>query len=484
MHLDEMHFAEESGMKRVGGGANEARRDDLDDVKGAILGFFRGASKALSGGVADEENRMRRPATTPIMAVQQRRENSGGGVVRSLTAGFMHQRRAAVSAARLEDNRVERRIERLTHALSSTSLSSDKSSSKSRQACEQRVVAWEADDARDACPLCARQFGRLAVRRHHCRVCGRLVCGTCTRQLAIAGAAAGDCELRVCGDCSRTVARIGTRHEMRSAAAGERSLLETYYAEIRAGMADADGMLPRFNAMLARVRSGEGGGELARAAAVRRKLTAAFSCSDRASKAIAALPADSPSATRLHAAIRRAVVQYLQTHMFTLSMLPTPSSNPSSGAASLPATPPPISSSGSRETSIDQPPIQIAATPAPAAAAAAAAVNSTSFATSLLSYVIPLRPTHPPAAIGQESDMSLDGLVARAMAADPQKQAALLDMSREEKLASLEVLRDQRQRVLGYIAEAQKERRLEDAMSLQASLSDLDVELSIIERHL
>ncbi|KAJ2174085.1 hypothetical protein GGF45_004221 [Coemansia sp. RSA 551] len=57
-------------------------------------------------------------------------------------------------------------------------------------------------------------------------------------------------------------------------------------------------------------------------------------------------------------------------------------------------------------------------------------------------------------------------------------------MAVDEKMASLDVLRDQRQRVLGYISEAQKDRRLEDAMSLQTSLNDLDIELSLIERSL
>ncbi|KAJ2747357.1 carboxypeptidase Y-deficient [Coemansia sp. BCRC 34301] len=390
MHLDEMHFGDE-GAARPGVGT-VAQQDDMDDIKGAILGFFRGAGRAVRG-VGSEEGR--------TLGGRVRVADDGPGAERSLTTVFVQLRRAAVSAARLEDNRVERRIERLILAHQGGAQTAAEV-----MAAEQRVVAWEPDHAHHNCPLCARRFGRLAVRRHHCRVCGRVTCGSCTVHLHTAGA-----ELRVCLDCDRTVARMRTRHAMRLAA--DDSPLKQLYEDMRGGMADADVLLPGFNVMLAKVRGGIGGqAEAARAAAVRRKLTAAFACADRASKAIAALPAASPTAARLHGAVRRAAVQYLQTHMFTLSMLPSRQS-----AVSLPATPTPVS----REASIDQP---------------------VSYATTNSS------------------------------------------LSQEDKLTSLEVLRDQRQRVLGYIAQAQKERRLEDAISLQASLADLDEELSSIERNM
>ncbi|KAJ2446844.1 carboxypeptidase Y-deficient [Coemansia sp. RSA 2424] len=486
MHLDEMHFTEESTMKAAGmRTTTAAQQDDLDDVKGAILGFFRGAGKAVrglsggGGGVGGSELPEGGPAVVasgPRVGGGRRRVvEDGPGVVRSLTTVFVHLRRTAVSAARLEDNRVERRVERLVLAHQGGAGRT----AGEVQAAEQRVVAWEPDDAHDACPLCTRRFGRLAVRRHHCRICGRLVCGTCTQQLHSATAGA---ELRICLDCSRTVARIRTRHELRSAAASDGGPLEKLYEDIRAGMADADGMLPKFNAMLGKVRGGGGGqGEAARAAAMRRKLTAAFGCADRASKAVAALPADSPSAARLHAAVRRAVVQYLQTHMFTLSMLPSSKAS----TVSLPVTP----VSGSRETSIDQPPTTAPTAdslpPPPLPTSSSTTTNSSvasGFAASILSYVI--APRSAPPIDHQAPPTSLDVLVQRALDADPLKQARLAEQPMEEKLASLEVLRDQRQRVLGYISEAQKERRLEDAISLQSSLSDLEVELSIIERNL
>ncbi|KAJ2100870.1 carboxypeptidase Y-deficient [Coemansia sp. S100] len=410
-----------------------APQDDLDDVADAILGFFRGAGKAVLGTevVGRQTNERRRVV------------EDGPGVVRSLTAGFMNMRRAAVSAARLEDNRVERRIERLALAHSGSDVAE----------AEQRVVAWEPDDSRDVCPLCERRFGRVSVRRHHCRICGRVVCGSCTSLL--------EERLRMCGDCGRTVARIqGRRQET-----VQGGVVLKYYADIRAGMEDAERLLPVFKRMM-------GGRDLGRAAAVRVKLTRAFGDADRASKLVAALPADSPTDGRLHAAIRRAVVMYLQTHMFTLALVPSKS-------GSLPTTPKPVS----RSTSIDQQPLQTVAVcepPVPLPVTSLPTANGAGgLAASLLSFVIAPRAAKP-----VEPASLLDDLVERALDADPQRQARLADTPLEEKLDSLQVLRDQRQRVLGYISEAQRERRLEDAISLQTSLSDLDVELSIIERNL
>eukprot|EP00667_Euglena_gracilis_P014824 EG_transcript_15377 len=44
----------------------------------------------------------------------------------------------------------------------------------------QRVVCWKADDSYRACSVCLGRFGLLR-RRHHCRRCGELVCGGCSR---------------------------------------------------------------------------------------------------------------------------------------------------------------------------------------------------------------------------------------------------------------------------------------------------------------
>eukprot|EP01033_Poteriospumella_lacustris_P024291 gene24291-gene20074 len=67
-------------------------------------------------------------------------------------------------------------------------------------------VDWESDKASSCCTLCTKKFGMLLQRRHHCRSCGRLVCGACsTNKVRIEDAADNrqvDEELqRVCDPC-------------------------------------------------------------------------------------------------------------------------------------------------------------------------------------------------------------------------------------------------------------------------------------------
>ena len=46
-----------------------------------------------------------------------------------------------------------------------------------RRALEQSVVGWEDDASVQSCPFCAQTFSRFTLPKHHCRVCGKVVCG-------------------------------------------------------------------------------------------------------------------------------------------------------------------------------------------------------------------------------------------------------------------------------------------------------------------
>ncbi|KAK9448844.1 uncharacterized protein V1518DRAFT_427987 [Limtongia smithiae] len=76
------------------------------------------------------------------------------------------------------------------------------------------IAPWQPDATVDACPICGLQF-TLLFRRHHCRICGRVVCGPCSAALIpyppgtyVLGpwqrvpAPAGT-RLRTCDDCIR-----------------------------------------------------------------------------------------------------------------------------------------------------------------------------------------------------------------------------------------------------------------------------------------
>ncbi|KAJ3012276.1 carboxypeptidase Y-deficient [Thoreauomyces humboldtii] len=151
-------------------------------------------------------------------------------------------------------------------------------------------------------------------------------------------------------------------------------------------------MLPRFNALMINmagldgVESGNRDYQLA--ARYRKSLMEWFSELDKLGKRIKIQPPGTPTINRLHSALHLSIITYLQTHMFTLQLMPKLRTN----------APPP------------------AATP--------------------------------------------EVLAARAQ---------------------LPVLREQRALVVGYLDDARRRRRLEDAAALKESVDELDVEIAMLE---
>lgn len=87
----------------------------------------------------------------------------------------------------LEVSRLEKRLTKLTQLLAnpvpeaplspSSILWSFSVGKTQRKQLEQSVVAWEDDASVARCPFCQQEFSTYTFRRHHCRLCGRVVCG-------------------------------------------------------------------------------------------------------------------------------------------------------------------------------------------------------------------------------------------------------------------------------------------------------------------
>ncbi|KAJ2395038.1 carboxypeptidase Y-deficient [Coemansia sp. RSA 2603] len=525
MHLDEAHFtggAAES--QEVGAGSGQrpaAMRDDLGDVGGAILGFFRGAGRAVAGqktqgtqgtqGNATTEQPVREPADLWHTARTLPATAQPPGASRQHTAYFSRLRTLHTERTLLEGNRAENRLEKLSlvHAQYQGHSARHLQLQLQLQKAEQAVVAWQPDSLAQ-CAQCSRALRKgLLARRHHCRVCGKLLCARAecsdmlTLPLPVSGqqqptaglfSAERTAQVRACAECLRTVRLVQERvRRQRDRLQGPLEI-ERLYLVTRQAIKLVDRVLPVFNSLVIRLAPHNNSPDtalLARAARMRNQLTEAFGSLDAASREIAKAPAESPGDARVRSAIRAAVVQYLQINMFSLTMLPrvdrrgagvkrgdemetasvgvssvgTPVSEPP-GALSEPT--PPLAPPEERSLFSSSP------EPPPASSAQQQPVG---LARSLLSYIVPRRVDDSAATEG-------DDLIRRALTSDPGREARIASMPQDEKLASLDVLRDQRQRVLGYIAEAQRDRRLEDAWSLQASLADLNIELSLIERNL
>lgn len=60
-------------------------------------------------------------------------------------------------------------------------------------------LGWMNDSESDSCLLCCTTFS-LRIRRHHCRVCYRLVCGNCSPHTVQLSAGEGPVH-RACNEC-------------------------------------------------------------------------------------------------------------------------------------------------------------------------------------------------------------------------------------------------------------------------------------------
>lgn len=99
---------------------------------------------------------------------------------------FKATRRRAVDKAYLDISRLEKRMTRLTQLLTDPRLEQDQgtvsylrkvSGQKSQQRLlEESVVDWQDDASVSHCPFCHQEFTSYTFRRHHCRLCGRVVC--------------------------------------------------------------------------------------------------------------------------------------------------------------------------------------------------------------------------------------------------------------------------------------------------------------------
>lgn len=115
--------------------------------------------------------------------------NDHNGVLIDHSNMFAQARRKKVERQNLEISRLEKRLTKLTRLLANppekltqsnssllapvTSLSGQKNP---RKLIEQSVVTWEEDSTVSKCPFCQQEFGSWTFRRHHCRICGRVVC--------------------------------------------------------------------------------------------------------------------------------------------------------------------------------------------------------------------------------------------------------------------------------------------------------------------
>ena len=76
---------------------------------------------------------------------------------------------------------------------------------------------WQADHEATHCPVCQAAFG-MFQRKHHCRRCGRVFCGSCCGHRITLGSS--DKPERACAACASAVAQLRQQTPLLEASGG------------------------------------------------------------------------------------------------------------------------------------------------------------------------------------------------------------------------------------------------------------------------
>ncbi|EGP83938.1 uncharacterized protein MYCGRDRAFT_48386 [Zymoseptoria tritici IPO323] len=285
------------------------------------------------------------------------------GFERDHTEFLKSARRKTVDKKYLETSRLETRLTRLTQLLANpppaeqttTSMlwSSFAGNKPQIRALEQSVVPWEDDATVAACPFCHQPFSQYTMRRHHCRICGRVVCGdpatSCSSEIGLdvdlkkAGSGEGkvSVDVRMCKDCNRTIfSKADFARELST-----QTPLQRAYQNLISFEHGIRLMLPKFQRILIPLQDPDNppsSNQIAEAGKIRKRLTDAFTQYDVAARRVRDMDTGgSPTQERLQKAIYLQATNFLHIHMLPLKSLPKimKHANPSTSSSLRPSTP-------------------------------------------------------------------------------------------------------------------------------------------------
>ncbi|RSL76533.1 hypothetical protein CEP51_009862 [Fusarium floridanum] len=284
------------------------------------------------------------------------------------TSMLFEKRRKKVERQNLEISRLEKRLTKLTRLLANppekitqstgsllspvTSLAGQKNA---RKLIEQSVVTWEEDANVHKCPFCQQDFGSWTFRRHHCRICGRVVCGDpqtgCSSEvgLDVSSGVNGSTtanhatekppstpgqvsvDIRMCRDCKHTIfsARDFT------ASLQHKPPDQRAYETLRQFERGIQQLLPGFHRALLNLQPEKNDtgeidlnkpppthAQIQEAAKIRKRLVDSFGKYGTAAKRLRDLPSESATQRRLQMAIYTYASSFLHTNMLPLKSLP------------------------------------------------------------------------------------------------------------------------------------------------------------------
>ncbi|KAL8947512.1 MAG: hypothetical protein Q9222_006217 [Ikaeria aurantiellina] len=290
--------------------------------------------------------------------------NDRNGLEQDHTDEFIKFRRKTVDKTLLEVSRLEKRLTKLTQLLTNPPseqpaspgniLWSFSNSKNQRKHLEQSVVTWEEDSSVLRCPFCQQEFSNYTFRRHHCRLCGRVVCGDpitdCSSEIGLnvtksvsfirlpmsfqwklTSEGTNDAnekangeigvDVRMCKECRNTVF---SKQDLAASIAHKPPDVKAYenLVQFEKGIRL---MLPKFQRLLQALQDPDNPPSpqtLAEASRVRKRLTDSFGQYNVAARRIRDMPTESPTQQKLQKAIFQQAGNFLHVHMLPLKALP------------------------------------------------------------------------------------------------------------------------------------------------------------------
>jgi hypothetical protein len=297
------------------------------------------------------------------------------GVERNRMGDFESVRRSKHSHTEMEVTRLEKRLSRLTQLLAhppeeipqqptpnkrwSLNWVQNAVQNDPRKALEQSIVSWQNDAEVQRCPYCQQDFTQYTFRRHHCRTCGKVVCGdpatgcstliglnvatstfsffcflllvlmmvTANRRLSAAEKPPPNdtvsLDIRLCKECNHTI--FSHRDFQASLTSPAVESFTRSYSNLLQFERGIRLLLPKFQRLLQALQDPDhppSSAQIADASRTRRRLMDSFTQYDTAARRIRDLPSPSPTQLKLQKAIHQTATQFLHLHMLPLKSLP------------------------------------------------------------------------------------------------------------------------------------------------------------------
>jgi rabenosyn-5 len=292
--------------------------------------------------------------------------NDHNGFTRDHMGTFSAIRKTRVERQTLEISRLEKRLTKLTQLLTNPPEEVSNSNGNGgnllspvasfgggqknqRKALEQSVVTWEDDGKVSRCPFCQQEFGSWTFRRHHCRICGRVVCAdpqtACSSEVGLnvthptapasekPGATPVSLDIRMCRECKFTI--FSKRDFVESVV--HKPPDQRAYETLRQFERGIQLLMPSFQRVLMLLQDENNPpshAQIKEASKLRKRLIDSFTKYDMAARRVRDLKTTSPTQERLQKAVYQAASAFLHMHMLPLKNLPRLLKQSSSSAKS------------------------------------------------------------------------------------------------------------------------------------------------------